>query len=405
MALSDKLNEAQKHVADARRQRTQHPKGFEPGVKYEAGEPSEVTVTVARIPENEAKWREEITRVTGLDLPLDRRVELAQVRYWGPKDDPFIYCRFTITDRNVSSPIDACTLLASLRKARGSRKPSTNNRHSTTSMVGEDSFVLSWNDWQVGKLSTGGTPALAERLDRSFDNAKNRAKELKRIGRSLGHLVIVGGGDLIEGCSIFPNQSFEIDSDRRTQLRNCVSLGLEGLDRLAPLFEKVTVLAVPGNHGENRIKGNRTTRGDNDDCAVFEYMALAASRDPKLNHVNFVISQDEMSKTLEVSGWVLGTTHGHSYGRGAGGSIEQKALKWFAGQAAGRQPIGDADVLVTHHFHHYASRDWGATLWIQTPAMDGGSEWLTDMNGMSSQPGMLSFVMTPETKMQDLQIL
>lgn len=400
MSLADKLNDATQHVADARRTRTAHPKGFEPGIKYVASEPTEVTLTVSEIPENEAAWRDEIKRVTGMDVPENRKVELTGVRYWGDPQAPYIYCRFAISDRlGTDSCVDVSTLLADLRRARGSR-----NRK-TLPGEGLSTFVLSWNDWQVGKLSTGGTPALAERLDRSFDNAKSRLKELKKLGRGIGHLVVIGGGDMVEGCSIFPNQSYEIDSDRRTQVRNTVALGLEGLDRLAPLYESVTVLVVPGNHGENRIQGNRVNRGDNDDVAVFEYMALAASRDPKLSHVNFVISQDEMSKTLEVSGWILGTTHGHVYGKGSGGSIEQKALKWYSGQAAGRQPIGDADVLVTHHFHHLAIRDWGATTWIQTPAMDGGSEWLTDMNGQSSQPGMLSFVITPETKLQDLQIL
>lgn len=397
MSLSDKLNQAQQHVADARRQRTGHPKGFEPGVRYEAGEPSEVTVSVARIPENEQGWRDEITRVTGLELSDHRRVELSQVRYWGPKDDPFIYCRFTITDRVESAAVDSVSLLKDLRAGKRLRE--------RVPLSGSASLVISWNDWQAGKRSTGGTPALVERLDRSYDNVKARVKELKRIGRSLGNLVVIGGGDLVEGCSIFPHQSYEIDSDRRTQIRTVTTLGLEGLDRLAPLFESVTVLVVPGNHGENRIDGNRVNRYDNDDVAVFEHMALAASRDERLKHVNFVLPQDEMSKTLEVSGWILGTTHGHTFGRGAGGSIEQKALKWFSGQAVGRQPIGDADVFVTHHFHHYASRDWGATTWVQTPAMDGGSEWLTDMNGQSSTPGMLSFVMTPETKIQDIQIL
>lgn len=401
--LADKLNQATQHVADARRTRTAHPKGFEPGVKYGAGEPSEVTVTVTRIPENEQGWRDEITRVTGLDLSPDRRVELSQVRYWGPKDDPFIYCRFSITDRiETGRVVDAVSLLKDLRKGKITPKKTSVRVGQTASA---DSFVLSWNDWQVGKLSTGGTPALAERLDRSYDNAKARVKELRKLGRGLGHLVVIGGGDIIEGCSIFPHQSYELDSDRRTQVRNAVALALEGIDRLAPLFEKVTFLVVPGNHGENRVDGKRTNRYDNDDVAVFEHVALATSRDPKLQHVNFIIPQDEMSKTIEVSGWVLGTTHGHLYGKGSGGSIEQKALKWFSGQAAGRQPIGDSDVLVTHHFHHLAIRDWGATTWVQTPAMDGGSEWLTDMNGQSSQPGMLSFVMSPETKLMDLQIL
>ena len=57
------------------------PTGFEPGVKYEAGQPSEVTLALREIPENEAQWRDKIHDATGFPIPAARRVELTQVRY------------------------------------------------------------------------------------------------------------------------------------------------------------------------------------------------------------------------------------------------------------------------------------------------------------------------------------
>jgi hypothetical protein len=393
MSLADRLNAEQE--PDARRAREDHPKGFEPGARYEAGEPAEVVVRLVEIPENEQRWRAEIERVTSMPIPEHRRVELSQVRYWGDKANPFIYCRFVITNRPDARPeIDAIALLKALRP----------RRKAPTAFTGDTSLVVSWNDWQTGKIAGGGTPALAERLDAAYDAVRDRARELRKTGRDLGQLVVLGGGDMIEGCTIFPNQSYEIDTDRRSQIRNTVALGLEGLDRLAPLFERVVVLVVGGNHGEHRIGGHRVNRHDNDDAAVFEHMAVAASRDTRLGHVNFVIALDEPAKTLDVDGWVLGTTHGQVFGRGAG-SVEQKAWNWFRNQAAGRQPVGDADVLVTHHFHHYSARDWGACQWVQTPAMDGGSAHFTDYSGQEAAPGMLSFVMSPEKRLADLQIL
>lgn len=381
---------------DARRARGNHPKGMEPGVRYEAGEPAEVTVQLVAIPPNEQAWREQISKVTGLVVPEHRQVVLTDVRYWGDPEDPYVYCRFRIVDRPKDRPdLDAVALLKRLRPRRPVK---------TATYTGDTTLCVSWNDWQVGKLAGGGTPALAERLDQAYDGVRVRARELRRIGRDLGHLVVLGGGDMIEGCAIFPNQVFEIDSDRRAQIRNAVTLGLDGLDRLAPLFERVTVLVVGGNHGENRIRGERTNRHDNDDNAVFEHMARAAARDPRLNHVEFVIAQSEPAKTLDVHGHILATTHGHVFGRGTG-SIEQRAWRWYSQQAAGRQPAGDADVLVTHHFHHYAASDWGACLWVQTPAMDGGSDWLTDRTGQSGHPGMLTWVMSPEHRYTDHQIL
>jgi hypothetical protein len=350
------------------------------------------------VPE-EAKWREEITRVTGVEVPEHREVILEGVRYWGNPDALNVYCRFKIQDFPIAgspSDVDAVALLRALRKGR-SRPKETH--------TGETTLVVSWNDWQTGKAAGGGTAALAERLDAAYDGVAQRARELRKIGRDLGHLVILGGGDMIEGCSIFPNQAYEIDGDRRTQVRNTTAFILDGIDRLAPLFSRVTLLVVGGNHGENRLGGVRTTRHDNDDCAVFEHAALAVSRDKQLSHVDFSIAQDEPAKTIDVHGHILATTHGHAFGKNVSGAVEQKAFRWYSGQAAGHQPAGDAHVLVTHHFHHHASRDWGACQWVQTPAMDGGSPFFTDFSGQSAKPGMLSFVVTPEHRYVDAQVL
>lgn len=381
---------------DARRTRAGHAKGYEPDVRFEAGEAAEVAISLPQIPENEQRWREEIKRVTTLSIPDHRKVELAQVRYWGEPGHENVYCRFVITNRPEDNPdVDAVALLRALRPRKQVK----------TTFVGDTSLVISWNDWQTGKLAGGGTPALAERLDAAYDGVARRAKELRKIGRDLGQLVIIGGGDIIEGCTIYPNQSYEIDTDRRGQIRNAVALGLDGLDRLAPQFERVVLLVVGGNHGEHRIDGHRTTRHDNDDCGVFEHMATAAARDSRLAHVDFVIAQSEPAKTLDVNGWVLGTTHGQVFGKNGAGSVEQRAWRWFSQQAAGRQPVGDADILVTHHFHHLACRDWGSCLWVQTPAMDGGSPFFTDFSGQASDPGMLTWVMSPEKRFVDAQIL
>lgn len=394
MGLADRLDAVPE--PDARRPRQQHPKGFEPGIKFEAGEPSEVTVQLDTVPEDEQAWRAEILRRTGLEIPEDRQVQLTQIRYWNTSPDfECHYCRFVIVDRPDTRPeVDAVALLKALRPRRQPR----------TAFTGDTTLAVSWNDWQTGKLAAGGTPALAERLDAAFDGVAQRARELRKIGRDLGHLLVVGGGDMVEGCVIFPNQSYEIDTDRRGQIRNTVTFGLDGLDRLAPMFDRVTVLAVGGNHGEHRIDGKRTTRHDNDDCAVFEHMALAAARDSRLQHVNFVIAQDELVKTIDVNGWVFGTTHGQVFGRG-NGAVEQRAYKWYAGQAAGHLPAGDCDLLLTHHYHYFAASDWGGCQWVQTPAMDGGSDWWTDISGKHSAPGMLTWAMSAEKRFADAQIL
>jgi hypothetical protein len=179
----------------------------------------------------------------------------------------------------VTDDIDVVALLNSLPKTTGGSKPSKGI---------PSTFVLDWADWQMGKKEGGGTEALIERLESAFASAIVRVEELRSTGRKLEELVIVGGGDMIEGCVIYPQQAFGIDLNRREQIRNTVAAILRGLTLLAPLFETVRVVVVPGNHGEHRITGNRTEIGDNDDLLVFEMAQVGCANDPRFKHVSFV---------------------------------------------------------------------------------------------------------------------
>lgn len=268
----------------------------------------------------------------------------------------------------------------------------------------ESSFVLDWADWQTGKSDGGGTAAFTERFEKTISMAKSRVHELRSIGRGLQELVIIGGGDMIEGCVIYPNQSYSIDMNRREQIRFTVAAILRGLYELAPMFKSVRVVVAPGNHGENRINGTRNVIGDNDDLLVFEMAEVAIKQDPSMKHVSFQIAEKELSVATEIQGWTYGITHGDVFGKGAG-AISNRAFNWYKTMAANRHPVGAADVLVTHHFHHEATSDWGNTLWIQSPALDGGSDYFKEALGYDAESGMMSWVVSPSNRLQDKQIL
>lgn len=269
----------------------------------------------------------------------------------------------------------------------------------------ESTWVLDWADWQVHKAEGGGALGFVQRLDSALDDALKRIVELRSIGRKINELVIIGGGDIIEGCVIYPQQSFHIDGHRRDQIRLAVASILKGLYTLAPHFDSVRVVVVPGNHGENRINGNRTAIGDNDDLLVFEMAEVGIKNDPNMQHVTFEIAEDEVSMVTKIRGWNYGITHGDVYGRGGGNGIRNKVFNWVRTMAANRHPVGLVDVLVTHHFHHDALEDWGSMLWVQNPTMDGGSHYYKEATGHYARHGMNSWVVTPEERFQDKQIL
>lgn len=396
MSLTDALEAAS--ADDDRRARPNHPN---PEVSFDvaSGLPATATVTSDVKIEDATDHRKLIEDRTQIEVPADMDVRVEKLTLQDcPDGSQRWWYKYAFVPRAgaASANIDAAKILKDLRKNRKAVRPAYASDEAT--------FGLVWADWQVGKKEGGGSEAFLDRMSASFDLATERARELQTIDRNLGTLAIFGNGDLVEGCTIFGNQPWQLDLDTRDQMNIAVTVALEGLDRLAPLFKRVVVMAVGGNHGENRMNGRKVNNNDNRDVELFENVARAAQRDPRLQHVEWRLAREELAKTIDLHGWIYAITHGQVF-PSSGGSIGDRAYKWYAGQAAARHPAGDADVLITSHYHHYASMNWGACLWKQTGAMDGGSAHFSDVYGRDAAPGMLSFVVTPANRFQDQQVL
>lgn len=402
MSLRDALNP---NLPDnARRDRAKHPKGWEPGIRFEEGSRRIVTTGPLEAHGPDANL-EAIAGSMGLEIPEGHRLRLVEAKYdpaaWTREDKEQKLAvtraiwryRFAIEPKPSDFSAEDAVEILNILKRTPKRKAKAS---------GDGALIVNLNDTQIGKSIGGGTEATLERLDAYFSLAQEKARAVRK---ETDELVILLGGDLVEGCFIYPNQSFEIDLDRREQIRITQAVILDMLDRLAPEYEKVRVLAVPGNHGEHRINGRRVNRHDNDDQVVAEAVAVAAGRDTALQHVAFTIAYDEPYLTSDIGGHILGLTHGSVYGKGFSGSPAQKAYAWFKNQAAGRQPIGDASILVGNHFHHEIVVNYGALLFVQNPAMDGGSPFFTEQYGSEAAPGMATWLMTEAERFTGYEIL
>lgn len=411
MSLAEKMQAAP--IVQPERARQSHPKGWEPGVKFDPDQiPSEITTPPMQEFNGDIK---SVLATMQISLPDGYGLRLAEAKYdpvaW-TRDEQFVHhpgtgkqtkapaltkpvwrYRFRVVRVSASSTLDAASVLNRLKRTPKPR----------TKFTGDQSFITNLNDWQAGKDAGGGTEALLERLDRYFDLTVERAKDLGKA--NLGELVVLGGGDMVEGCVIFPNQSYQIDLDRRAQANHATTAIVDFLDRLAPMFDRVRVLAVGGNHGEHRIEGKRVNRHDNDDCKVFEDAARELSRDPKLQHVSFTIAQDQPALTIDIQGHITALTHGHVYGKGKGGEPTLKAYEWYKNMAAAHHPVGDATLLVGNHFHHDLVKNFGNLLFVQNPAADGGSPEFADYTGTDCPPGLATWVMSAAQKFTQYEVL
>lgn len=270
-------------------------------------------------------------------------------------------------------------------------------------------FVVCLSDWQIGKADGDGTDGTIKRILTMIDGVTERIRELQKSGRKMKTLVIAGIGDMVENCEgHYSSQTFTVQLNRRQQIRVLRRLLTKAITSWAKMFNEVVVVAVPGNHGENRNGSGKafTTRGDNDDVAAFEMVAEILSANPDAyGHVRFVLPEDEISLVIKVSDTYLGFAHGHVT---TNGSDPQKKIKeWWKSQTFANNPIGYANILITGHYHHFSVIEYDMDkIHMQCPSMDGGSEWFKDLTGVDSRPGTLTFLIDSTNRpYRDLEII
>lgn len=369
-----------------------------PGVSWQG---NEGTITTSAMPAEESPDWSSVLRVWGLDPEKFSVVEPVLFNVWGNPDGALNrqWKGKVVQKITAAQEQDISELIKDVLKQKKNTQPK---------VYGDGVFVVVLADWQIAKPDGDGLKGTVQRILESIDSVEKRIKELRRINRPLGRLIVLWTGDSIEGCvGHYAQQTFGVELDRRDQVKVARRLLRDALMSWSKLFDDVSVIAVAGNHGENRNSGGKsyTSLNDNDDLAIVEQVAEIFQANPEAyGHVRFAIPKDRLSLTIEAAGWILGITHGHA-AKIAGGGVEQKLKRWLEGQSLGKQPIGDCDVLVSGHYHHFRIADWGGCVWLQAPALDGGSDWWEQMTGHSSDVGVLTFCMYANKRIGDVEVL
>lgn len=376
-----------------RKARPQHPTGWEPGAQL--GESSGVLVPQPRPhdggvvrPEGEP-WDDHLRRA-GLDPELVEVQEPVEIRTWDAaigngEVQTMVYFRARIVTRDRQAADEELRAWV-----RGWRP--TSRKRDTTRNGEVSTLVVAWADPQIGKDDGDGTAGTVERWMNSHGQVQDRWRELKKQGVGLDRIVVASLGDIVEGCTgHYSQQTYRVELNNREQRRTArqvIVAGLKTFSDIAP----VTVLPVGGNHGEVRNEGaSFTDFADNVDVAVVEDSADILMENDRFDNVTFHIPQADLTQTVDLHGTVVGLAHGHQAKRG-GSTPAQKLENWWQGQMKGRQPIGDADLLLSGHYHHLLVQSIGPRTHMQAPALDGGSEWWVDTSGLDSPAGVLSVV-------------
>ena len=241
-------------------------------------------------------------------------------------------------------------------------------------------------DMQFGKE---GTEKAVEYVIECLNQAAVKIAMLQSFGYRIGHIHIGWLGDHIEG---FESQgganAWRTSLTLTEQIRLTRRVMLHALGTFAPLAERVTMVAVPGNHGEAvRFNNKGVTRyDDSHDTEALVSVADAAQLSGKFEHVEFFVpDNDEMVVYSEVAGLGVIQYHGHQARPG-------KHIEWWREQAFHHNNFAHAKLAIHGHNHKMTMEQDGKKLSVGVPALEDRSQWWKNMHGSPGAPGILGML-------------
>lgn len=356
-------------VAEPAHRRGTHPTGFE----YEW---DGRTGTIGKALEERPRTWDDLIREADLDPNEVEVVGDPQIRGWDAAIGNGEIRRmryFKITVRRRVLKVDIDELVKAARR---------NPPKAPSPVVGETAFLLALGDLQLGKMDGDGAEGTVARYLAATDAA---VKRYKRIAKG-SPVYLIHLGDCIEGfVSQGGANTWRTTMPITEQVRLYRKILLEQIKAFAKVAPKVVVTAIPGNHDE----ANRPLHTYSDSWAVDAASAVADALELAGNYEHVTIhtpARDELTLTLDICGTVVGMAHGHQWRAG-------QATTWWAKQSHGRQPVGDADLLLSAHLHHLRIEHTGSDkTWLQVPALESGSQWWKHRTGEWGQPGVVTML-------------
>jgi hypothetical protein len=145
----------------------------------------------------------------------------------------------------------------------------------------EEVALVHTTDWQAGKHNdTYDLDVLHRRIGQLADKVVS-ITDIQRADHPVRRCVVLVGGDMVEGVTVFPGQAWEIHAGLYEQLFRGARILEEFLVTLLAGFDEVEVFDIYGNHGRIGRRGD-VPRGDNVDRIMYGIVAERFTNEPRL---------------------------------------------------------------------------------------------------------------------------
>ena len=216
-------------------------------------------------------------------------------------------------------------------------------------------------DWQGSKITTSYNSEVMKKRVMQFAEKAVKITEIQRHDHPVNDVVIMFGGDMIEGLFNYPAQLWEVDATLFEQWDVVSFLMVDFVRYFLANFDKVTVVAEWGNHGRIGSKRDHVPKSDNFDRMCYELARQLLAGEKRLTwedcpeDIQRVYIPDPTGKGLGYRALLM---HGDEVGRAgfASPSAWQSAgNRWKAGSYK-----WDFTDIYLGHYHRTASEPLSA---------------------------------------------
>ena len=249
--------------------------------------------------------------------------------------------------------------------------------------------VALWHltDWQGSKITTSYNSGVMEHRILRFCDKAASLTEIQRADHPVDDVVILFGGDIIEGLFNYPSQPFEVDSSLFGQYMFAARLVAAVVRRAMANYRNVKVIGEWGNHGRVGDKRAAVPRSDNFDRMIYE-LARAMISDPETDAlppgVEWQNSEEDIH-WFNIGEYRALLIHGDEIGRNGAASINT-LVKYVTQLKAGAYDKPFLDVYAGHlHSHRDIELPDGGS-YFQTGSPESDNRYARDSMAATSRP-------------------